>query len=356
MVDAVEFPDWAAMTTEQIRRWDEVLNRVTAAVMPGPRFVVVDSVNSGYAVGVADRLAGALRLLGQHCLRLTDATPVSDKDDWRTECGPRTIALADGSRWYSRPPGGGWGLVIRLRTRPHQGATNTDLARDAGIVIDLHDPAWPVIRHIDENLADRRDWYINETRAFFAVRAATWDIKFGDDLPAYAQAVSEVGIDNGAVAIDVGCGTGRALPALRAAVGPEGTVIGIDITEQMLAAARDHGRASHTHLILADAQHLPLPDATVDVVFTAGLIGHLPDVLPGLTELARVTATGGRLALFHPSGRARLAARHGRTLEPDEPLAEGPLRDAMARTGWCLDRYDDPPHRFLALATREPRT
>jgi ubiquinone/menaquinone biosynthesis C-methylase UbiE len=33
----------------------------------------------------------------------------------------------------------------------------------------------------------------------------------------------------------------------RAAVGPEGTVIGIDITEQMLAAARDHGRASHTH-------------------------------------------------------------------------------------------------------------
>ena len=55
--------------------------------------------------------------------------------------------------------------------------------------------------------------------------------------------------------------------------------IGIDITEQMLAAARDHGRASQAHLLLADARHLPLLDAVVDVVFAAGLIGWVIGVL-----------------------------------------------------------------------------
>ncbi|MEV6814740.1 methyltransferase domain-containing protein, partial [Micromonospora sp. NPDC051296] len=92
--------------------------------------------------------------------------------------------------------------------------------------------------------------------------------------------------------------------------------------------------------------------ARVDAIFAAGLLPHLPDSDAGLRELARITRPGGRLVLFHPSGRATLAARHGRTLRPDEPLAETPLRASTSRTGWHLDTYDDPPHRFLATATR----
>jgi len=57
--------------------------------------------------------------------------------------------------------------------------------------------------------------------------------------------------------------------------------------------------------------------------------------------------------LFHPSGRAALAARHGRTLTPDEPLADGPLRNSTAATGWRLTTYDDAADRFFALAVRE---
>jgi len=89
--------------------------------------------------------------------------------------------------------------------------------------------------------------------------------------------------------------------------------------------------------------------------FAAGLIGHVPDVDPTLRELARVTRAGGRLALFHPSGRAALAARHGRSVRPDDSLAERPLDEALSRTGWRADRYDDASHRFFALATRVPR-
>ena len=65
-----------------------------------------------------------------------------------------------------------------------------------------------------------------------------------------------------------------------------------------------------------------------------------------------MTRPGGLLVLFHPSGRAALAARHGRVLSPDELLAEGVLRRCTAATGWQLTAYDDAPHRFFALAER----
>ncbi|GGN91034.1 hypothetical protein GCM10010112_76930 [Actinoplanes lobatus] len=101
-----------------------------------------------------------------------------------------------------------------------------------------------------------------------------------------------------------------------------------------------------------DARRLPLATGSVDAVFAAGLINHLPSPAGGLRELARITRPGGRLVLFHPSGRAALAARHGRTLGPDEPLAEHVLRVTAADTGWVLTGYDDAEHRFLAVAAR----
>ena len=193
---------------------------------------------------------------------------------------------------------------------------------------------------------------LTETRAFFASRAATWDTRFGDDLPAYAAAVRDAGFVPGGTVVDLGCGTGRAFEPLRGAVGPGGTVLGVDVTEEMLATAAAYDRTRHATLLLADARRLPLPDRAVDGIFAAGLLQHLSDPDGGLVELARVTRHGGRLALFHPSGRAALAARHGHELRPDEPLAEVPLENATRRTGWRLERYDDAPTRFFALAIR----
>ncbi|OHV51371.1 SAM-dependent methyltransferase [Pseudofrankia sp. BMG5.36] len=204
-------------------------------------------------------------------------------------------------------------------------------------------------------MAGDGSWHVSESQAFFAVRAATWDTKFGDDLPAYAAAVREIGLRAGAVVLDAGCGTGRALPALRDAVGPAGTVIGLDVTSQMLVTTRQRGRATHAALVLADARRLPIAAGAVDAVFAAGLVHHLPDMSAGLAELARVSRPGGTLAIFHPSGRTALAARHGRALRPDEPLAASRLEPLLAATGWRLDSYDDPAHRFLALATRQER-
>ncbi|WP_329490518.1 methyltransferase domain-containing protein [Kitasatospora sp. NBC_01246] len=189
------------------------------------------------------------------------------------------------------------------------------------------------------------------TRAFFASRAAGWDAKFPDDGPRYDAAVATLGLRPGGRVLDAGCGTGRALPPLRAAVGPDGLVLGVDVTPEMLREAGAHHPGTAA-LLLADCARLPLPDAALDAVFAAGLISHLDDPDRALRELARVTRPGAVLALFHPVGRAALAARHGRALTPDDLRAEPNLRPLLTTTGWHLDRYTDTDDQYLARAVR----
>ncbi|MFE2520261.1 class I SAM-dependent methyltransferase [Streptomyces mirabilis] len=187
---------------------------------------------------------------------------------------------------------------------------------------------------------------------FFTARAAAWDARFPDDGPAYAAAVGELGLREGDRVLDAGCGTGRALPPLRAAVGPCGVVVAADLTPAMLAAAVRAGRHRDGQLLLADVAALPLRTESLDAVLGAGLIAHLPNPAENLRELARVVRPGGTLALFHPIGRAALAARQGRRITPDDLRAEANLRPLLAASGWDMTSYVDEDARFLALATR----
>ncbi|WP_432182168.1 class I SAM-dependent methyltransferase [Streptomyces sp. NBC_00063] len=187
---------------------------------------------------------------------------------------------------------------------------------------------------------------------FFSARAAHWDTRFPDDGPRFEAAVAELGLRTGDRVLDAGCGTGRALPALRDAVGPSGAVLGVDLTPAMLEAAARAGRDRAGSLMLADVTRLPVRSQSLDAVFGSGLVAHLPRPQENLRELARVVRPGGLLALFHPIGRAALAARQGRELTPDDLRAEPNLRSLLAGSGWRMTSYVDEDARFLALAER----
>jgi ubiquinone/menaquinone biosynthesis C-methylase UbiE len=115
---------------------------------------------------------------------------------------------------------------------------------------------------------------------------------------------AEVGL--GDHLLDVGTGTGVVAFPAAARVAPEGTVLGIDISEEMLATAR--GRAArmlepgNVTFRIMDAQALALPDASFDVAVSLFAIRHLPDPLAALREMHRVVRPGGRLAVAVGSG------------------------------------------------------
>lgn len=165
--------------------------------------------------------------------------------------------------------------------------------------------------------------------------------------------MAALGLREGDRVLDAGCGTGRALAPLRDAVGASGVVLGADLTPAMLEAAVRAGRDHDGRLLLADVTALPLRSGSLDAVFAAGLVAHLPDPARNLRELARVVRPGGVLALFHPIGRAALAARQGRTITPGDLRAEPNLRPLLAASGWRMTSYVDEDARFLALAARE---
>jgi SAM-dependent methyltransferase len=204
-----------------------------------------------------------------------------------------------------------------------------------------------------EGSDDFRTRRIERTREFFGARAAGWETRFPDDEPRYQQAVSELAPLANQAALDAGCGTGRALPYLRDAVGPAGLVVGLDLTPEMLYEARRRHPAAATVLVLGDALRLPFRSGAFDVVLAAGLISHLADPEGGLRELGRVCRPGARLALFHPIGRAALGRRHGRELAPDDIRAEQNVRTLLGRADWRPISVDDAEDRYLVLASRQ---
>ena len=104
----------------------------------------------------------------------------------------------------------------------------------------------------------------------------------------------------GANIVDVGSGAG--LDSLIAAkmVGPDGQVIGVDMTPAMLEMARKSAREAgpgHVEFREGLAESLPIPDSWADVVISNGVLNLLPDKLAALQEMARVLKPTGRLQI-----------------------------------------------------------
>ena len=105
-------------------------------------------------------------------------------------------------------------------------------------------------------------------------------------------------IEPGSVVLDLGCGAGTDLLIAAQMTGPDGRVIGVDMTPAMLerarASAQQMGLANvelHESLI----ETLPLADGSVDVVISNGVIDLVPDKDAVFDEIDRVLRPGGRL-------------------------------------------------------------
>jgi SAM-dependent methyltransferase len=194
------------------------------------------------------------------------------------------------------------------------------------------------------------DEHLEHTRTFFGARAHGWDERFPDDAPVYDEAVGDLQVRAAQVVVDLGSGTGRALPSLRRAAGPDAIVLGIDVTPEMLDAARSRAGHDAGALLLADVRALPLRAGRVDAFFAAGIVCHVPDPRALFRELAAAAAPGARLAVFHPIGRAALAHGHQRTAQPDELLDPGVLPGVLAECGWHSEHIDDSDRRYFAIA------
>lgn len=111
-------------------------------------------------------------------------------------------------------------------------------------------------------------------------------------------------LEPGQHVLDLGSGAGMDAFLAGPKVGPRGRVIGVDMTPAMLQKARANARAyaqrsglSNVEFRLGEIEHLPVADASVDVVFSNCVLNLSPDQGQVWREIARVLRPGGRVAI-----------------------------------------------------------
>lgn len=125
--------------------------------------------------------------------------------------------------------------------------------------------------------------------------------QFGFDLSGWRQqAVDALQLKAGDTVVDIGCGTGLNFPLLQAAVGPTGKIIGIDLSPDMLAQARemaDQNGWENLELVEGDATTVPLPDG-VDGILSTYVMILVPEAGGVIERAAEALKPNGRLAIL----------------------------------------------------------
>lgn len=104
----------------------------------------------------------------------------------------------------------------------------------------------------------------------------------------------------GEVVVDLGSGGGLDVFLAAKKVGPSGKAIGIDITPEMLARARENAKRQgldNVEFFEANIENLPLPDASADCVISNCVINLATDKNAVFREIARILKPGGRVAV-----------------------------------------------------------
>jgi len=149
-------------------------------------------------------------------------------------------------------------------------------------------------------------------------------------------------LEPGETVLDLGSGGGIDVLLSARRVGPTGKAYGLDMTDEMLALARENQRkagATNVEFLKGEIERIPLPTSSVDVIISNCVINLSADKDRVLAEAFRVLKPGGRLAVSDVVVRGEVPAEVRRSVElwigcVAGALEEREYRDKLAKAGF----------------------
>jgi ubiquinone/menaquinone biosynthesis C-methylase UbiE len=184
------------------------------------------------------------------------------------------------------------------------------------------------------------------------------------------RAVRALGLRAGDTVVDVACGTGLNFPLLQKVVGPGGRIVGVDLTDAMLAHAQDRVEAngwSNVSLVQADAAGFGFP-AGADAILSTYALSQVPECAEVIAHGAAALSGGGRWVVLDlkvpgstPGWLARLGTAAVRPFASiDEWIMRRPweviraaMQEELADVSWTELCFGTA---FLAAGSRAPGT
>jgi ubiquinone/menaquinone biosynthesis C-methylase UbiE len=149
------------------------------------------------------------------------------------------------------------------------------------------------------------------------------------------RAVRALGLRPGDSVVDIACGTGLNFPLIEKMIGPDGRIVGVDLTDAMLARAQDRTDSNgwrNVSLVQADAAGFNFPTG-VDAILSTYALTRVPDCGDVIAHGAAALARGGRLVVLDlkfPDNAPRRLAQLGTALA--RPF--GSMDEWIARRPW----------------------
>jgi SAM-dependent methyltransferase len=163
-------------------------------------------------------------------------------------------------------------------------------------------------------------------------------------------------LNPGETVLDLGSGGGIDVLLSARRVGPTGKAYGLDMTDEMLALARENQRKSgvtNVEFVKGEIENIPLPDDSVDVIISNCVINLSADKDRVLREAFRVLKPGGRFAVSDVVVRGEIPAAIRRSAEAWIGCIAGALRDSDYTAKLANAGFDDiaiEPTRIYAIA------
>jgi demethylmenaquinone methyltransferase/2-methoxy-6-polyprenyl-1,4-benzoquinol methylase len=145
---------------------------------------------------------------------------------------------------------------------------------------------------------DVYDWWSRHPRALDVLYAMAF---LGREASFRRRATETLELSAGERVLEVGCGNGNSLTALRDGVGADGRVVGLDASAGMTTAADDRiGDAGweNVHVVQGDARRPPVPDETFDASYAAMSLSAVPDPEDAVAATRAALRPGGRFVVL----------------------------------------------------------